>query len=165
MIISKLIGQKSKDGWSHMVADEDLSVVVDCGQRARYKTLKQIKKAECIVLTHSHADHVKNIGKILEMEYKGEVICTKETYNNMVKVYGDIIVKNKDIFKLLDYGEEYTVKGNKTVKLRDAGHCLGSAIVELNMGKDKKVVITGDVEANVDDEVCRLNDINSLSMA
>lgn len=52
------------------------------------------------------------------------------------------------LFKSLDYNQEVVVDENISFKLIDAGHMLGSSIVELNIkedGKNKKVVFTGDL--------------------
>lgn len=52
------------------------------------------------------------------------------------------------LFKGLDYNEEVVINENLKFKLIDAGHMLGSSIVELYItedGKQEKVVFTGDL--------------------
>ncbi|NMB86442.1 MAG: MBL fold metallo-hydrolase [Methanothrix sp.] len=53
------------------------------------------------------------------------------------------VVRALGQFKPLDYGKEKSV-GELSVKFKDAGHILGSAIVELCLGK-KKLVFSGDL--------------------
>lgn len=59
------------------------------------------------------------------------------------------------IFKGLDYGEYVSISDNLTFRLIDAGHMLGSAIVEIWVtedGKTEKIVYSGDL-GNVDNPI------------
>lgn len=57
-------------------------------------------------------------------------------------------IDSMKLFKGLDYDEEIIINENISFKLIDAGHMLGSSIVELNVkenGESKKIVFTGDL--------------------
>ena len=52
------------------------------------------------------------------------------------------------LFKTVDYDKVYTINENIKVRYRDAGHIIGSAMIELFIesdGKSKKLVFSGDV--------------------
>jgi metallo-beta-lactamase family protein len=57
-------------------------------------------------------------------------------------------IDSMKLFKGLDYDEEIIINENISFKLIDAGHMLGSSIVELKIqenGETKKIVFTGDL--------------------
>jgi len=58
------------------------------------------------------------------------------------------VVKTADYFYALPYHKPYSLNGDATITLRDAGHILGSAFVEVVVnegGTTKKVIFSGDL--------------------
>ncbi len=122
-----------------------------------------------LFVTHAHLDHVGRIPKLVRDGFKGVIVSTEPTREmaelimlDSMGVLGKEAVQTglpplyeeKDVFdamrvwsKVLAYEEVFTIQtqeGDATVTLRDAGHILGSAMVEITY-KGKKLVLTGDL--------------------
>lgn len=130
-----------------------------------------------IVLTHAHQDHCGLLPRLSSLGFRGKVIATPATYDlmrimlmdaahiheedyaRMLKILhkdikepiftiDDVLEMEKQLtFTCLKYGEEYKIDNIKIV-LRDAGHILGSAFVEIEVcenGLRKGIVISGDI--------------------
>jgi metallo-beta-lactamase family protein len=122
-----------------------------------------------LFVTHAHLDHVGRIPMLVKEGFRGEIISTEPT-----REMGELIMldsmgllgkeaeregfpplyEERDVFEtmhlwssVLPYEKPYIFKtddGDAHITLHDAGHILGSALVEIEY-KGKKLVFTGDL--------------------
>lgn len=127
------------------------------------------ESVDYLFITHAHLDHVGRIPKLVRDGFKGLIVSTEPTREMAELIMLDSmgvlskeatqtgmppLYEEKDVFdamrywsKTLPYDEIFTLHtddGDATVTLRDAGHILGSAMVEI-FYKGKKLVFTGDL--------------------
>jgi metallo-beta-lactamase family protein len=139
------------------------------------------KDVDVMVLSHSHLDHCGNLPTLVKNGYQGRIFCTKPTSDivpvmlmdsafiqemdaKFVKKYiknpaipAEPLYRQEDIppvtAKLtgLDYYDPTEILPGIFLKFYDAGHILGSAVVEITFtedGKEKILVFTGDLGRN-----------------
>ncbi len=116
----------------------------------------ELASLDGIVTSHAHLDHSGYLPHIYTAGYDGYTYTTKPTFELTNVLISDYIrisnpdnVKKEGIakmakrHKLVEYHEEFKIKGLK-VRLVPAGHILGSAMIELDDGKER-LIYTGDV--------------------
>ncbi len=131
-----------------------------------------IKSVRALVVTHVHIDHVGRIPYLLAAGYDGPIYCSQasalllpEVLEDAVKIgftsnrhlISKFISHIKALLVPLDYGKKtklklYKTEQTLTLKLKPAGHILGSAYIECEIhGKQKKqkhkVIFSGDLGA------------------
>lgn len=167
-------GVGSVTGANFMLDTGDYALLVDCGLVQGSEFAGDINSADfvynpasvdALLVTHAHADHIGRIPKLIRDGFKGVIYSTKPTKDLAAVMFEDALKimqfeAKRDGREPL-YGAEdirtalalwKTVGYHDTVKLteeisanfRDAGHILGSAIVEVMRG-GKKIVFTGDL--------------------
>lgn len=152
--------------------------MVDCGifqgegltDRNYQPFLFNPKEIDYVFLTHAHLDHAGLIPRLLKEGFKGKIFSTPPTrdfYPLMLFDAQGILEKEalalgqqpiysrenvqKSIrhFQTFDYGKKIKVGGGITFRFRDAGHILGSAIIEVWVReegkKNVKLVFSGDL--------------------
>lgn len=127
------------------------------------------KSVDYLFITHAHLDHVGRIPKLVRDGFKGTIVSTAPTRDmgelimlDSLGILGkeaaqmgtDPLFEEKDVLesmhlwtKTLAYEEVFSFQGDEgeaSVVLHDAGHILGSAIVEIRY-RGKKVAFTGDL--------------------
>jgi len=180
-------GAKTVTGANYLLDTGEIKILVDCGlnQGSRYSEEMNYEKfaynpaeIDFVFLTHSHTDHVGRLPKLFKEGFRGRVIASKPTIDLAKKALPDnlnIITEEakregrEPIFELKDLdgvmelaeGFNYEVliglgDGIKAV-LHDAGHILGSTIVEIqwqnksqntnnkSQTKTEKIYFTGDL--------------------
>ena len=151
-------------------------ILVDCGlfqetSESEQKNLEGFpfnpREISYLFVTHGHIDHIGRIPKLVRDGFRGEIISTEETkeiayllLQDALKVMGyqkldkgkEPIYEEKDIiqtfqlWKTLDYRQSFKLKNGLEVVLKNAGHVLGSAMVEFKRaGSEDSLVFTGDL--------------------
>ncbi|HPQ79033.1 MAG TPA: MBL fold metallo-hydrolase [Candidatus Dojkabacteria bacterium] len=132
-----------------------------------------------VFLTHAHYDHCGRLPMLVKQGFRGRIFCTQPTrdlarvilldsaslqeeeYKRWsVKAKTDIDVRKplfteQDIeecmkyFEVYPYGTSVNVSQEVEFRMRDAGHILGSAVMEFwlknGMGRLRKIVFSGDI--------------------
>ena len=159
-----------------LFCDEAHSVLIDCGmfQGAEASHLEQGSLAvgfpldgiEALVVTHCHIDHVGRIPYLLAAGFDKPIYATVATAQLLPLVIEDaikvgisrdqnlidkVIGRLRSLLKPFPYDEWFPLSGSSpktdtTCRFRMAGHILGSAYVEFNVGGER-VVFSGDLGA------------------
>ena len=157
-------------------------VVIDCGlvQGERVALAENYEKfpydlssISALVITHAHLDHVGRIPKFVKDGYRGPIFSTPETRALAELVLNDavgIMINEsrqdgreplyslddvRNIFgqwRTLPYHESVQIGPDVSILLKDAGHILGSAMIEVttnsgvNINENAlKILFTGDL--------------------
>jgi len=175
---SKLIfygGVGTTTGANIMLKYGGKTILVDCGflQGTKFVEDKNFepfqydpKEIDFLLITHAHMDHIGKVPKLVRDGFKGKIISTKETLElagpmlkDALKVMqsrhkGQILFEENDIYTAIslwggyEYGKEIKLFENCSLKMIDAGHILGSAILNVSCGvgeKKKVIAFTGDL--------------------
>lgn len=167
-------GVGSVTGANFMLDTGDAALLVDCGLVQGSDFAAEINsadfvyapgKVDALLVTHAHADHIGRIPKLVKDGFHGTIYSTKPTKDLAAIMFEDalkimqmeaqrdgrkVLYGAEDIrtalalWKTHGYKEEFPVGRDITATFRDAGHILGSSIVEL-VRNGKKIVFTGDL--------------------
>ena len=138
------------------------SLLVDCGIAQGHDAgdLRGVEGAlgvGAVVLTHGHNDHVGSLPALLEAGFEGAICGTRATLaiaeinlRDGIRLAGGsdgevrrFVAQYRELTRPLRYDGAYPI-GGMTVTLREAGHILGSASVEVGLPKSR-VVLSGDL--------------------
>ncbi len=161
-----------------LVETDKVKFVIDCGmfQGARFSEQKNFddfafnpKEIDFAILTHAHLDHCGRLPKLYQDGFRQKIYATSPTIDLARVIMSDsahVLVQEAALhhqdplylpyevdalmnhFSALDYGKILKINNEVKIRLRDAGHILGSAIVEVwlnNNGREKKLVFSGDL--------------------
>lgn len=152
--------------------EKPIRFLVDCGlsQGSREMDEKNwedfsydVTSIDYLFVTHAHIDHIGRIPKLIHDGFRGKIISTiptkelsllmlEDTANLITrddnpiieKIYTKAILeKTFDMWTVVDYKQDYRV-GEFIFRFRDAGHILGSGMLEV-MYNNKKIIFTGDL--------------------
>ncbi len=167
-------GVGSVTGANFLLDTGDLAIAVDCGLVQGDRFAQQTNSdpfvynpadVDVLIVTHAHADHIGRIPKLVKDGFAGVIYSTAPTKDfanimlrDALKVmqyekerYGsEVIYDEKDIdgaltlWKTVDYDEVFNLGEDIKVHFTDAGHILGSGMVQIER-KGKKIVFTGDI--------------------
>ncbi len=172
-------GAKQVTGANYLLDAGGIKILVDCGlfQGSRFAEFLNYERfsynpeeIDFVFLTHSHTDHTGRLPKLYKEGFRGKILATHPTLeltgaalrDNLDLIIDEARKDNHDpLFKMTDlnnamslsrglnYEEEISLKANITAKLHDAGHILGSSILEINWKDkrkdDRKIYFTGDL--------------------
>lgn len=127
------------------------------------------KSIDMLFITHAHLDHVGRIPKLVRDGFSGPIVSTAPTRDmaelimlDSVNLLGKeatqagvpVLYEEKDVLEamhlwntILEYEKPFTFttqEGEAIITLHDAGHILGSSIVEI-FYKGKRLAFTGDL--------------------
>jgi len=164
-----------------LMASSEHSLLVDCGlfqgEDAAEDSLAQlevgfdISTLKALVITHVHIDHVGRLPYLLAAGFKGPILCSEPSAVLLPLVIEDALkigfTRNARLIEQfqaqlqkqlvpLAYGKWHTVVNDHAlamrVKLKRAGHILGSSYVEVALNDKaestkQRVVFSGDLGA------------------
>ena len=165
-------GTGSVTGANFLVEGEGIKFLVDCGLNQGTKMADDKNwepfpydpaTVDYLFITHAHIDHIGRIPKLVYVGFKGQIystIPTKDIAHLMLEDTANILSHNDDdklkevyslktieqvmsLWKVIDYHQDLAV-GPYVFRYRDAGHVLGSGMLEL-IYNNKKIVFTGDL--------------------
>ncbi|MGM0826313.1 MAG: MBL fold metallo-hydrolase RNA specificity domain-containing protein [Pseudomonadota bacterium] len=164
-----------------LMASSEHSLLVDCGlfqgEDAAEDSLAQlevgfdISTLKALVITHVHIDHVGRLPYLLAAGFKGPILCSEPSAVLLPLVIEDALkigfTRNARLIEQfqaqlqkqlvpIPYGQWHSVVEDEAlamrVKLKRAGHILGSSYVEVALndtarGNKQRVVFSGDLGA------------------
>ena len=162
-------------GANIMLEFNQRKILVDCGllqgtRNAEEKNFANFKynptDVDFLLITHAHLDHVGKIPKLVRDGFEGKIISTKETMELAQPILADaikvmrtkhpnkILFDEKDLERAVslwqgfDYGEKVLLFTDCFLEMQNAGHILGSSILNMScdIGEKKmKIAFTGDL--------------------
>jgi len=166
-------GTGSVTGANFLFEIEDKKILIDCGLTQGLDLADDTNwipfpynsaEIDILFITHAHIDHIGRIPKLIHEGFKGMIYSTKPTRaltGPMLLDTAGILSKNKQ-FSLdkiyteenvnaaflkwvsYEYHEKIEITPELTVSFKNAGHILGSAMIEF-IYKGKKILFTGDL--------------------
>lgn len=160
-------------GSNHMLELGNAKILIDCGMFQGDKVCDEkntspfpydVASIDAVFVTHAHLDHVGRIPKLFNEGFKGKIYSTPPTrqiaelmFEDTVRIvdreakednhkplYGeDAVRKTMHNWVVLPYNKDVTI-GDLTIRFRDAGHILGSAMLEVEH-EGKKLAYSGDL--------------------
>lgn len=166
-------GAGTVTGANFLLEVEGKNILVDCGLTQGMKLADDInwdpfpydaKKIDILFVTHAHVDHVGRIPKLIHEGFRGKIYSTKPTKalsSPMLEDTMGILSKNTDmnldkiysaenlktalsLWEGFDYHEKVSLTPELEVSFFNAGHILGSAMIQF-LYQGKKILFTGDL--------------------
>jgi len=161
-------------GSNHILEGDGVTIMIDCGFFQGVKVCDDKNNApfpynpatvDALFVTHAHLDHVGRIPKLMNEGFKGKIYSTPPTreiaklmLDDTLRViareakadgheplyHEDAVQKAFDHWEAIPYDKDITFKNDMHVRFRDAGHILGSAMMEITHN-GKKLVYSGDL--------------------
>lgn len=188
-------GAGSVTGSNYLIETDKMKMLVDCGLFQGTRVSEERNKEafpydpasiDALFVTHAHLDHVGRIPKLVKDGFKGEIFSTMPTrdFGKLMlidslgvmrkearkskeeTIYSEDDVENAmKLWETVDYHNRLQV-GDFEINFREAGHILGSAMIEISRG-GKKILFSGDL-GNPPNPILRdmekITDIDYLSV-
>ncbi len=169
-------GVDSATGANFLLTTPEGKLLVDCGlvqgsnfamQENRDSFPYDPKEILFLLVTHAHMDHIGRIPKLVKEGFNGVIYSTIETKELAALMLDDAyslitrearesgheplyektdVVQALNLWKTIPYHTRTDLTKHISIYLKDAGHVLGSSIIEMTL-KDvqKKIAFTGDL--------------------
>ena len=144
------------------------SLLVDCGIFQGDEAVKNpnpeinfsLQGIECLLLTHVHIDHVGRVPYLLAAGFDKPIYCSGPTASLLPLVMEDSLrigfTRSRNLIKKflaqigkllrpLSYELWHEISAGVRIRLRPAGHVLGSNIFEIELPDGERVVFSGDI--------------------
>src|SRR3989338_1937479 len=168
-------GVGSTTGANIMLKVNQKKILVDCGllQGAKFAEEKNFTPfkynpadVDFLLVTHAHMDHIGKIPKLVRDGFKGKIISTEQTLELAHPMLQDALKvlkakhPEKSLFEERDIEKTFSLWEGKKYKekielfsgcfleMQNAGHILGSAILNVYYGvgdETRKIAFTGDL--------------------
>lgn len=165
---------KEVTGSNHILEGDGVTIMVDCGffQGVKVCDIKNtepfpynVAAVDALFVTHAHLDHVGRIPKLFNEGFKGKIYSTPPTReiaklilddtlriiegeakeDNHQPLFGeDAVHRTFEHWETLPYEKTTDLPGELSARFLDAGHILGSSMVEFSHN-GKKLVFSGDL--------------------
>ena len=166
-------GAGSVTGANFLLEIDGRKILIDCGLTQGEKSEDDVnwepfvydpKEIDSLFVTHAHVDHLGRIPKLIHEGFRGKIYSTEPTKALALPMLEDtvgILNKNADLgldkiyteesIKLaltlwqgFTYHQTIKITENLEVVFFNAGHILGSAMIEF-LYNNKKILFTGDL--------------------
>jgi len=161
-------------GVNYLIETNGNKILVDCGlfqgnKELEHKNSEQFafdpKEIKAVIISHSHLDHVGRLPQLVRSGFEGKIFATPPTIEftklileDSVRVLEEKAQKAGVVplfsgaevdevmrrFVAVDYYKRTEIAEDIYFTFYDAGHILGSAIIDFEGGK-KKVIFSGDL--------------------
>jgi len=166
-------GAGTVTGANFLLESNGKKFLIDCGLIQGEKLADDLNwetfpynasEIDILFITHGHIDHIGRIPKLISEGFNGRIVSTIPTReiteimladtahllshdkeHNLAEIYSpENIKKALDSWETLEYGQKLNVDHGFQFSYKDAGHILGSGILEI-LYNSKKIVFTGDL--------------------
>lgn len=161
-------GAQEVTGACYLLETGQSKILIDCGLFQGTRECEELnfqdfgfdpKTVDLLLVTHGHLDHVGRIPKLVKKGFRGTIYSTAPTKDIARLILEDALSINRresealytaenvagtfDLWKETRYHAPLRHK-DLEIKLYDAGHILGSAMIEI-VAEGKKILFTGDL--------------------
>lgn len=165
-------GAQVVTGVNYLLETKKTKILIDCGLFQGTKENKKLnfkpfpfdpKEIDFVILTHAHLDHTGRLPLLYQQGFRGQVFCSRPTGDfaklilmdsahiwrkqerKMLKLFDWCDVDGVlGLFKTTDYHQKIQLNSEINFQFKDAGHILGSSIIDLE-AEGKKIVFSGDL--------------------
>lgn len=166
-------GVGSVTGANFLLEIDSKKILIDCGLVQGFKLADDVnwdpfvydsKEIDILFVSHAHVDHLGRIPKLIEEGFRGKIYSTEPTKAlampmledtagilgdntelDLDKIYSEGNIKLAlSLWQGFPYHENIQITDNVQVRFLNAGHILGSAMIEF-IFNGKKILFTGDL--------------------
>lgn len=169
-------GVGNATGANFLLRHDGISILVDCGlvQGSSFAMAEnreafpyEANEIDVLLVTHAHMDHIGRIPKLVRDGFSGVIYSTEETRElasvmladargllerearetGLSPLYEEVDIAHAiSLWKTVSYHTPADIAPGISVFFKDAGHILGSAIIEVSLASNgKKIAFTGDL--------------------